>query len=149
MLYLQPNDTHHFAVFSGAHIGFTVTRPNDNTDPRIFRTVVYNSEPGFNTATGIFVCRHLGMYLFTATIMREPGFIEASCYIRVIGSNKSRVVANMDKMDSRHYKGYPSSSATLVVHLNVGDDVCLTACSETDMHSESVFAGVLIQPDLN
>ena len=137
--------THHFVVFSGAHVGFTVKRPKDNTDPRIFQTVVYNSEPGFNTATGKFVCHHPGIYLFTTTVTRNPGIGEARCSISVNGANKIQAIAN-----NLHgiTPAYPSASVTLIVHLKTGDEVYLAACSAHYISSESSFSGVLIRPDL-
>ena len=135
---------HYFVLFSGAHVGFTVTAPVDNTDPRIFQTVIYNSETGFNASTGIFVCRHSGLYLFTVTVIREPGINEADCFISVNGSEKLRVFANDNKAPNM---GFPSASGTLVVHLSTGDEVYLTRCSGTYMLSVSSFSGILIQPD--
>ena len=86
------------------------------------------------------------MYIFTATVIREPGPSEASCFIKVNGSGKIRVLANNYNAPN---KGYPSGSATLVIHLNAGDEVYLSFCSGTYMYSSSSFSGVLIQPDAN
>ena len=137
--------THHFVVFSGAHVGFTVKYPKDNTDPRIFQIVVYNSEPGFNTATGKFVCQYPGIYLFTTTVMRNPGAREAYCSISVNGANKITTYANNRNGIT---SSYPSASVTLVVHLKTGDEVYLADCSAKYIHSESSFSGVLIRPDV-
>ena len=114
-----------------------------NTDPRIFLTVLYNSESGFNTGTGKFVCRHPGLYLFTATVIRVEGYTEATCYISVNGSEKLRVFANNNNSPS----GFPSASGTLVVKLSALDEVYLTSCSGIKMYSGSSFSGILIQPD--
>ena len=136
--------THHFVVFSGARVGFTVKYPKDNTNPRIFQTVVYNSE-GFNTATGKFVCQYSGMYLFTTTVIRKTGAGEARCSISVNGANKVSAIAN-------NYNGissaYPSASVTLVVHLTTGDEVYLADCSTKYIYDESSFSCVLIRPDV-
>ena len=95
-------------------------------------------------ATGKFVCQHPGMYIFTATVFRNAGSTEASCYIHVNGSKKLRVFAN----DYDAGSGYTSGSGTLVIHLRAGDDVHLGDCSATDMYYESSFSGVLVQPDV-
>ena len=95
-------------------------------------------------ATGKFVCQHPGMYLFTATVIREDTTNEASCQIRVNGSNKLRVFANNN--NSRR-SGYPSASGTVVVHLSAGNEVYLTLCSDIYMYLESSFSGILIQSD--
>ena len=128
-------------IFSGAHVGFTVKNQKDNTDPRIFRTVVYNSEPGFNTANGKFVCHHSGMYLFTATVIRSSGTAEVYCWINVNGSDNVLAIAS-------DYRGHHSGSATLVVHLNVGDEVYLAKC-KGNMDTSTSFSGALIKPDPN
>ena len=94
-------------------------------------------------ATGKFVCHHPGIYLFTTTVQREPGPQEVSCYFSVNGSQKFRVVAN-----NYSTSGYPSSSGTLIIHLSKGDVAYLSSCSGRYIHSESVFSGVLIQPDV-
>ena len=138
--------THHYVVFSGAHVGFTVKGPKDNTDPRIFQTVVYNSE-GFNTATGKFVCHHPGMYLFTTTVVRNTGAREARCSISVNGVNKITAYAN-NRNPRAITLAYPSASVTLVVYLKTGDEVYLAACSANYINSESSFSGVLIRPDV-
>ena len=143
-LFCQFNDS--VVTVPGPQIGFTVRYPKDNTDPRIFQTLTYNSEQGFNMATGKFVCQHPGMYLFTATIIREEGIGVAYCNIRVNAENRIQVIANNVNSPS---SGYPSGSATLVVHLSAGDEVFLSHCSGTHIFSDSSFSGVLIQPDVN
>lgn len=130
------------ASAAGAHVGFTVTGLNDNTDP--FYTVLYNSEQGFNTATGKFVCQSPGMYLFTATVVRKNTTNEASCYMTVNGSTKLRVFAYNSTRS-----GYPSGSGTLVAHLSTGDEVYLLGCLRSNLYSESSFSGILIQPDVD
>ena len=140
----QFNDS--FVTVPGAQVGFTVRYPKENTDPRIFKTLVYNSIPGFNMATGKFVCQHPGMYLFTATIIREEGIGVAFCNIRVNAQNRIQVIANNVNSPS---SGYPSGSATLVVRLSAGDEVYLSHCSGTHIFSDSSFSGVLIRPDVN
>ena len=128
-----------------AQVGFTVTYPKDNSDPRIFQKVVYNSGSGFNIATGKFVCQHAGIYLFTATLIRESSTNWIRCCISVNGSSTLWVHAS----DSSSRSGNPSASGTLVVHLDPGDEVYLQDCSEQHIDSWSSFGGVLIQRDAN
>lgn len=144
---LEPSQSPVETPTTEAHVGFTVKNPKANTNPQTFQTAVYNSEPGFNTATGKFVCQHPGMYLFTATVIRDDETNEASCHITVNGSTKLRVLANNNNSDR---EGFPSGSGTLVVHLNTGDEVYLSYCSGSSyMYRESSFSGILIQPDVD
>ena len=85
------------------------------------------------------------MYIFTATVIRNPGTSTAMCYINVNGSNKILAYASNDNTRSI----YPSGSGTLVIHLNAGDEVYLSSCTGTYVYSQSSFSGVLVQPDAN
>ena len=134
--------SYRFRSVSGSQVGFTVTNSSDNTDPRIFQTARYNSDSDFNLATGKFTCTRPGLYLFSATVTRRPQTTTASCWINVAGRDKLRVFATY--VDS----GYPTGSGILIVHLNYGDEVYLRDCSDTYMHYESSFSGVLIQQDV-
>ena len=97
-------------------------------------------------ATGKFVCQHPGIYLFSATVNRMPGHEVVGCEISVNGSKKIRAFANAKDQSTE----FPSGSTTLVVHLNVGDEVYLTSCTTgtSRFGSETSFSGVLIQPDV-
>ena len=76
-------------------------------------------------------------------ILRLSGHTTSSyCYIYVKGSS-SLILAEADGPSD----AYPSSTNTLVRHLNKGDAVFLSCYNVADMNSYSSFSGVLIQPD--
>ena len=76
-------------------------------------------------------------------VMRSSGYTENSyCYIYVNGST-SGITAYAYGPSA----AYPSSTNTLVRHLNKGDTVYLVCNNVAYMLFESSFSGVLIQPD--
>ena len=76
-------------------------------------------------------------------VMRSSGNTDYTyCYIYVNGSS-SGIEADTYGVSSAS----PSSTNTLVRHLNKGETVYLVCFNVANMYSYSSFSGVLIQPD--
>ena len=118
--------------------------PNtSSSNPLRFRTVVSNTLNGYNATSGKFTCQIPGLYLFTMMIMRYNVFTGNSfCDINVNGSNSL-----IEAYAYGPSAAYPSSTNTLVRHLNKGDTVYLHCVNVAYMSRYSSFSGVLIQPD--
>ena len=129
---------------AGLKVGFTVYSPDtSSSSPLRFRIVVSNTLNGYNATSGKFTCQIPGLYLFTMMVLRDSGYAYNSyCYIYVNGIN-SMIEADAYGVSA----AYPSSTNTLVRHLNKGDAVYLVCSYVTYMKAYSSFSGVLIQPD--
>ena len=119
-------------------------RPDtSSSNPLRFRNVVSNTLNGYNATSGKFTCQIPGLYLFTMMIMRNSGHaFNSYCPIFVNGGH-SGIEADADGISAES----PSSTNTLVRHLNKGDAVYLVCDFATNLRSYSSFSGVLIQPD--
>ena len=75
-------------------IGFTIAAPIVMSSPAVFQTDIYNSEGGYNTKTGKFVCRNPGIHVFILTITASSVVDgHAGCYIYVNDEQKTYVYA--------------------------------------------------------
>ena len=114
-----------------------------SSNPLRFRNVVSNILNGYNATSGKFTCQIPGLYLFTVMIMRGSGHTEGSfCFIYVNGVDTNVIVEAYGPTFA-----YPSSTNTLVRHLNKGDTVYLNCGYVALMSMYNSFSGVLIQPD--
>ena len=114
-----------------------------SSNPLRFSRVVSNTFNGYNATSGKFTCQIPGLYLFTMMIMRDSGNTgNLYCHIYVNGGY-SGIEADANGVSA----SYPSSTNTLVRHLNKGDTVYLSGINVAIMSSYSSFSGVLIQPD--
>ena len=114
-----------------------------SSNPLRFNNVVSNALNGYNATSGKFTCQIPGLYLFTMMVMRSNGHTgDSYCYIYVNDGN-TNVIAEAYESSS----AYPSSTNTLVSHLNKGETVYLRCYNVAHMSSISSFSGVLIQPD--
>ena len=129
---------------AGLKVGFTVYNPvTSSSNPLRFYNVVSNTLNGYNATSGKFTCQIPGLYLFTWMVMRKSGNTGYSyCYIYVNGGY-SGIRAEAYGTSAAE----PSSTNTLVRHLNKGDTVYLRCINGAYMLSDSSFSGVLIQPD--
>ena len=129
---------------AGLKVGFTVYRPDtSSSNPLRFSDVVTNTLNGYNATSGKFTCQIPGLYLFTMMVMREFGYTRNSlCYISVNG-----IISGITAFAHGVSAAIPSSTNTLVRHLNKRDAVYLVCGYGTSLRSYSSFSGVLIQAD--
>ena len=119
--------------------------PNiSSSNPLRFNSVITNTLNGYNATSGKFTCQIPGLYLFTVMVMRRSENTDSAyCYIYVNGTIS---------MLTAHAYGpslaYPSSTNTLVRHLNKGETVHLLGYNAAHMLSWSSFSGVLIQSSI-
>ncbi|XP_060583984.1 uncharacterized protein LOC132740150 isoform X2 [Ruditapes philippinarum] len=120
-------------------VGFAVRNPDKNSSgsPLTFKYVIYNTGDDYNVSSGVFTCRHPGLYFFTSTMHRSPGARESACGFYVNSINKLTVYSGNGVND-----GFQSGSASLVYRLNTGDIVELSHCRGIDhMYFLSSFTG--------
>ncbi|XP_060601318.1 uncharacterized protein LOC132754675 isoform X2 [Ruditapes philippinarum] len=119
-------------------VGFAVKHPDKSCDdPLKFKTVIYNTGDDYNVSTGVFTCRHPGLYFFTSTLFRSPGFRQSECKISVNGVDQLAVNSGTDLKI-----GYQSGSSSLVYRLKARDIVILSGCIGQDhMYEFSSFTG--------
>ena len=131
-------------LIAGLQIGFTVYGPDLNSsNPLIFNSIVTNIFNGYNKTSGKFTCQFPGLYLFTVMVYRHRNHSSSSyCYIYVNGIY-TYVKADADGPANI----WPTSTNTLVRHLNKGDKVYLVCGNVANMYHLTGFSGVLIQPD--
>ena len=138
-------------MITGLQIGFTVTNPSVKTNPLVFQTVKYNSEEGYDTSTGKFVCSYPGIHVFIATIMVKS-VVDAttSCYIYLNDEQKVYVLSTNQNSADIHY--VPGTNS-FVTYLNVGDEVYMSSCVGTmrgrnwaNMDVSTTFSGFLVNP---
>ena len=124
-------------------VGFTVYYPNtSSSNPLRFYGVASNALNGYNATSGKFTCQIPGLYLFTMMVLRSSGYTESYCFIYVNGG-----LSGIEAYANGPSTAYPSSTNTLVRHLNKGETVYLMCYNVARMSSISSFSGVLIQPD--
>jgi hypothetical protein len=115
-----------------------VYKPDTSSgSPLKFKRVIYNTGDDYNVSSGVFTCRHPGLYFFTATLFRSPGVFESACSFNVNGILKLGVNSGTGVND-----GYQSGSASVVYRLKAGDIVILSSCSGQDhLYRLSSFTG--------
>ncbi|XP_060585330.1 C1q-related factor-like isoform X2 [Ruditapes philippinarum] len=123
---------------SNVSVGFAVDNPDTSSGyPLKFKDVIYNTGDNYNVSSGVFTCRHPGLYFFTATFFRSPGVYESGCSFSINGINKLVVNSGTNVND-----GYQSGSGSLVYHLKAGDIVVLSDCfGQNHMYKFSSFTG--------
>lgn len=119
-------------------VGFAVSEPDKSSGSALkFRHVIFNSGDDYSMSTGVFTCRHPGLYFFTASLFRSPGIRESECSISVNGVDQLAVNSGTDLNG-----GYQSGSSSLVYRLKAGDIVILSGCVGQDhMYEYSSFTG--------
>ena len=129
---------------AGLKVGFTVYQPvTPSSIPLRFQNVVSNTLNGYNATSGKFTCQIPGLYLFTMMIMRNSGHpYNSVCYIYINDGN-----TNIEADAYGPSSACPSSTNTLVRHLNKGETVYLVCNNAPYIFYSSSFSGVLIQPD--
>jgi hypothetical protein len=114
--------------FSDLSVGFAVRYPDTSSgSPLTFKDVIYNLGDDYNVSSGVFTCRHPGLYFFTATVFRSPGLRESACSFSINGIGKLTVNSGTDVSE-----GYQSGSASFVYRLKAGDIVVISDCSGID-----------------
>lgn len=131
---------------------FLVDHPRENSNGKLtFSNVVYHQGTDFVASTGTFTCSIPGTYLFSVTLVKKRDTTRVdlvSCYLYKSGQQMTFVA--VDPTDDDTDKGSAAITSTTVVHLNRGDTVYLTSCSDPSTHMEwwSSFTGVLIHSDM-
>ncbi|XP_060601316.1 complement C1q tumor necrosis factor-related protein 2-like [Ruditapes philippinarum] len=120
-------------------VGFAVSYPDTSSGSRLkFSNVIYNSGDDYNVSSGVFTCRHPGLYFFTATLIRKPSVRVSGCGFFVNGIGKLTVYIGGTGVND----GYQSGSGSIVYHLKAGDIVNLSNCRGIDhMFFLSSFTG--------
>ncbi|XP_060605293.1 C1q-related factor-like [Ruditapes philippinarum] len=123
---------------SNVSVGFAVDNPDTSSgSPLTFKDVIYNTGDDYNVSSGVFTCRHPGLYFFTTTLIRKSGADNFVCGFYVNGIRKLIVNSDTGAND-----GYQSGSASLVYRLKAGDIVMLSECLGQDqMTFFSTFTG--------
>ena len=104
--------------------------------------LVENNGIQFNASTGLYVCEHPGIYVFSVHVYLESGYDLANCYIRKNRSNM--VLAYLEPKGS----GYYEASNTVVLQLQLGDTTDLGGCtSASTMWYWTSFTGFLLHAD--
>ncbi|XP_060603064.1 uncharacterized protein LOC132756091 isoform X1 [Ruditapes philippinarum] len=119
-------------------VGFAVSNPDTSSSSALkFKNVIYNSGDGYSLYSGVFTCRHPGLYFFTATIFRSSGAREVACDFHVNGVSKLVVNTGNAAND-----GFQSGSGSFVYRLDAGDIVVLSNCfKQAYIHQYSSFTG--------
>ena len=129
---------------SGHSFGFTAIEPLTTPGYALkFSKVLINTGNGYNSTSGIVSCRFPGIYLFSATIVGNPGSSrgDISCEIQINGVVQLKAQAN-------GVNWYLSGSIDLIVYLNIGDEIHLGSCfGHQNIHHFTSFSGALIHPD--
>jgi hypothetical protein len=131
----------YLTFFSDVSVGFSVSSPDTSSGfPLKFRNVIYSTGNEYNKSSGIFTCKHPGVYFFTANVLRSPGIYVNECSIRVNGISML-LVTNVTRLR----EGYQSGSGSFIYHLISGDTVSLSGCPGVNyIYSYSSFTGFRI-----
>ena len=134
---------------TGVKSAFTLTVPTAGSRPGTIRftRVITNIGGQYNTSTGIFTCQYPGMYFFALHILKYPRSSIAYCYIR-----KNQIYLLEAFSLTASSINYDSTSNSVVINLNRGDQVDVGDCGNIDnIHKgnagETSFSGFLLTAD--
>ena len=134
---------------TGEKPAFTVTVPTAGSRYRTIRFthVITNVGGQYSTSTGIFTCKYPGMYFFALHIMKDIRKSVVACSIRKNQIDFLEVLSSPASST-----GYDTSSNSVVIHLNRGDQVDVGTCSYIDAMFDgstgmTSFSGFLLTAD--
>ena len=110
-----------------------------------FKKTFTNIGNDYNITSGIFTCRHSGIYLFTLHLYKDYVATKAACDI-VKNGNKTVTAYSWPLMQKQIQHLYESGNS-IVLHLNSGDTVSLRCEKGLGLLGFSSFTGVLIKAD--
>ena len=113
----------------------------------LFYSVKNNYGSGYSSSTGKFTCSHPGLYYFSTSLIKPrttPPVDRILCYI--YKNTSSLVETFIDPTDDDTDKGTYETSAFIVVHLTLGDQVYVK-CNVGKLSMDSSFSGFLVQSD--
>ena len=114
-----------------------------------FTSVKSNIGSGYASTTGVFTCKHPGLYYFSLSLIKQRASSKPNnvyCYIRKNGTY--RIYTYINPGDRYADYGSYGTSVSLVIHLAAGDQIDIGGCSpDGTIFSLSTFSGFLLKAD--
>ena len=111
-----------------------------------FDSVKINYGSGYSSSTGKFTCSHPGLYYFSTSLIKLKDSTTPVdwIYCSIYKNTSALVKTETDPTEGDTDKGSYETSAFLVVHLSLGDQVYVM-CTFGKLSYDSSFSGFLVQ----
>jgi hypothetical protein len=114
-----------------------------------FSNTIYQQGHDFDKSTGTFTCSIPGTYHFSVTLVKKRSSSRVDqVFCQLFKGTSALINIQVDPTDDDSDKGSTSISESIVLHLDKGDHVYLSLCSNptTSMEYWSSFNGFLLYP---